>query len=132
MLKDKLFYYNLKKRSITLIEIMIVMFLIALITSVIAYNYRGSLDEGKVFKTKVGIQKIQTILNLQAAKNPDFTSQIQERWIAIVKASPIANDPSALIKDGWGEEYNVYVDDEGVIQVESKKLEEYNNNKNNE
>ena len=33
-------FKSLKKRYITLIEIMIVMFLIALITGVIAYNYR--------------------------------------------------------------------------------------------
>ncbi len=48
-----------KRRYITLIEIMIVMFLIALITGVLAYNYRGSLDEGKAFKTKTGLAMLR-------------------------------------------------------------------------
>lgn len=39
------------------------MFLIAMITGVIAYNYTGSLEEGKAFKTKAGIEKfIQSLI----------------------------------------------------------------------
>ena len=57
----------MKKRYITLVEMMIVMFLIAMITGVIAYNYTGSLEEGKAFKTKAGIQKIETILALESS-----------------------------------------------------------------
>ncbi len=47
--------YRAAKRCVTLIEMMIVMFLISLITGVIAYYYRGSLDEGKAFKTKAAL-----------------------------------------------------------------------------
>ena len=50
---------------------MIVMFLIALITGVIAYNYRGTLEEGKAFKTKAAMEKIETILSLEIANHPD-------------------------------------------------------------
>ena len=60
---------KIKRRYITLIEIMIVMFLIALITGVVAYNYRGSLDEGKAFKTRAAIDKLETILNLKVSEN---------------------------------------------------------------
>ena len=49
---------KIKRHFVTLIEMMIVMFLIMLITGVIAYNYRGSLDEGKAFKTRAGIEKV--------------------------------------------------------------------------
>lgn len=117
---------TIKKRFVTLIEMMIVMFLIALITGVIAYNYRGSLDEGKAFKTKAGIEKLETILNLEASKNPQAASNIQSEWQKYVLSSPIIHDAKSLIKDGWGEDYQVSIDQEtGNIHVHSRKLEEY-------
>ena len=42
----------MKKRALTLIEIMIVIFLITLITGAIGYNMKGSMDKGKEFRTK--------------------------------------------------------------------------------
>ncbi|MEI8364842.1 MAG: hypothetical protein WCF65_00330 [Parachlamydiaceae bacterium] len=116
---------TIQRRFMTLIEIMIVMFLIALITGVIAYNYRGSLDEGKVFKTKTAIEKVEAILNLQAAKDPEFTNNVQSKWKETIANSPLVRDPKSLIYDGWGEEYQVNADENGVIHVESKKYNEY-------
>lgn len=111
------------RRYITLIEIMIVMFLIALITGVLAYNYRGTLDEGKAFKTKTGIERLETILNLKAADDPSFI-QNSDSWKEVVKSSPMVKDPDALIKDGWGEDYQVSHED-GAIKVRSQRYNEY-------
>lgn len=116
---------KVKRRYITLIEIIIVMFLIALITGVIAYNYRGSLDEGKAFKTRAAIEKLQTILNLQAAEDPTFLEDIQGRWENVVKKSPLVHNADALIRDGWGDKYQVEVDESGSIRVKSQKYEDY-------
>jgi len=117
---------TIKRRFVTLIEMMIVMFLIALITGVVAYNYRGSLDEGKAFKTSTAITKIETILNLEVAKNPQLRDRIAGEWQSIIKASPLVQDPNALLKDGWGEDYQVAVDPEsGAIVVNSSKYTEY-------
>jgi len=117
---------SIKRRCVTLIEMMIVMFLIALITGVVAYNYRGSLDEGKAFKTKAGIEKLETILNLEAAKNPHLHDKISSDWQAVVVGSPLVHDPKALLKDGWGDEYQVNINsDTDAITVHSKKFEEY-------
>lgn len=118
---------NIKRRYITLIEIMIVMFLIAIITGVIAYNYRGSLDEGKAFKTATAIQKVETILNMEVARNPASASGMSTEWVKYVEASPLVHDPRALTVDGWGERYDVNVDESGVVKVTSKRLEEYRN-----
>lgn len=116
------------RRYVTLIEMMIVMFLIALITGVVAYNYRGSLDEGKAFKTSTGIQKLETILNLEVAKNPESRDRIASNWKDVVKSSPLVQDSSALEKDGWGADYQVSVDpDSGAIKVDSANLREYRN-----
>lgn len=116
---------SLKRRFITLIEIMIVMFLIALITGVVAYNYRGSLDEGKAFKTQAGIQKIQTILSLAVADSPDIDLS-GGNWKEIIKSSPLVQNPNALIKDGWGDDYEVgYDDNTGIVVVTSSKFQAY-------
>lgn len=116
---------KIKRRFVTLIEMMIVMFLIALITGVVAYNYRGTLEEGKVFKTKTGIQKLETILNLEVAKNPQLSGNIKSNWQAIILNSPMVHDPQALIVDGWGMPYDVDIDDNGAVKVTSQRYNEY-------
>lgn len=116
----------LRRRYITLIEIMIVMFLIALITGVIAYNYRGSLDEGKAFKTKIAIEKIQDILTMKTAQDPGLKDNLSgEGWKQIIRDSPMVSNPNSLLKDGWGGEFEVTIDDNGNIKVTSEKYDAY-------
>lgn len=114
-----------KKRYITLVEMMIVMFLIAMITGVIAYNYTGSLEEGKAFKTKAGIEKIHTVLDLYLATHPEDREHIGTRWQDIVKSSQLVKSPQELIKDGWGIEYQVAVNQDGEIEIKSDKYNQY-------
>lgn len=119
--KKKLF-----KRYVTLIEMMIVMFLIALITGVVAYNYRGTLDEGKAFKTKAGIEKLGTILNLAVAEDADLMSSITSSWEGIVDSSPLVQNSAALKKDGWGQTYVVTVNSNTqAIEVTSARYNDY-------
>lgn len=115
---------KIKKRAITLIEIMIVMFLIAIITAAVAINITGSLDEGKAFKTRTNIEKLENILNLMVSDNPDLTNSIANDWEEKIKRSPLVADPTSLSKDGWGVKYQVFVED-GVVRVLSPKFEEY-------
>jgi len=111
-----------KKRFITLIEMMIVMFLIAMITGVIAYNYTGSLEEGKAFKTKNGIEKIKTIVDLHLATNPD--DEVKDLESIIVK-SPLVKNSKELLKDGWGKEYTIQPNEDGSFNIISTKYNEY-------
>ncbi len=116
---------KLERRFVTLIEMMIVMFLIALITGVVAYNYRGTLEEGKAFKTKAGIDKLQTILSLTLADNPNADLS-GDGWKGYIQHSPLVQNPQALMKDGWGEDYTVeFNPDNNVIQVRSERYEAY-------
>lgn len=117
--------FTFRKRFITLVEMMIVMFLIAMITGVIAYNYTGSLDEGKAFKTKAGIEKIHTILDLHLATNPDDRDHIERLWQEIVANSQLVKNPQELIKDGWGVEYIVGKDNQNEIEIRSEKYNAY-------
>lgn len=113
-----------KKRYVTLIEMMIVMFLIALITGVVAYNYRGSLDEGKKFKTKVARNKIEQILTMRIAEDPSLLSGIENNWSEIVKNDPLVQDPKQLLTDGWGSPFVVTVENNNTITVTSVNLAE--------
>lgn len=114
----------LKKKYVTLIEMMIVMFLIALIIGVVGYNYRGSLEEGKAFKTKAGMEKIATILNLSVAENSESLNDLSTKWEDIIRTSPLVSDTNSLIRDGWGQKYEVTVEN-GKVVVRSPKYEEY-------
>lgn len=115
---------KIQKRFLTLIEMMIVMFLIMLITGVVAYNYKGSLDEGKAFKTNNAIKKIDTVLNLAVAQDPSLISDIESRWESILKTSPLVQNPQSLMTDGWGYKFEVHEYD-GQIYIKSKKYEDY-------
>ncbi len=114
-----------RKRHITLVEMMIVMFLIAMITGVIAYNYTGSLDEGKAFKTKQGIDKIHTILDLHLATHPDELDDIENKWKGIVENSQLVKSAKELTKDGWGGDYKVSRDQNNEIEITSEKYKQY-------
>ena len=112
------------KRRITLIEIMIVMFLIAMITGVLAYNFQGTIDKGKAFKTKEAISKVEAILTLRLAEDPDLSEDIESNWKEIIQGSPLVHDPSALEKDGWGGPFQVHMI-HGNVKVTSARYEQY-------
>ncbi len=115
-----------KKRPITLLEIMIVIFLIGLIGGVVGYNMKGSLDEGKAFKSKEGAAKIENILNLQIASGWDPAVLQDPQGVArCLKDSGMVKDVDQILKDGWGTPYTITVDAHGDISVESQKLKDY-------
>lgn len=113
------------KRFITLVEIMIVMFLIAMITGVIAYNYTGSLDEGKAFKTKTGIEKLHAILDLHLASHPEDLDNIETIWKDIISRSQMVKNAKDLTHDGWGGEYRMSKSNNDELVIESEKYNAY-------
>ena len=119
-----------KKRSLTLLEIMIVIVLIGLIGSVIGVNMKGSLDEGKAFKTKQARDQITDILMLEVARGAtvEEVTKDPEKYLA---NSGLIKKPSNFIKDGWGERFAIDPDGRthGNIIVKSAKLTAYENKK---
>jgi len=116
-----------RRKFVTLIEMMIVMFLIALITGVVAYNYRATLEKGRAFKTEQGIEKVRTILLMATAEEEDAWQELESgNWKEYVKDSPLARDWKTLVKDGWGVEYQIEIDqDKSDIEVTSDRYENY-------
>src|SRR5688572_19597984 len=86
------------KRYITLIEMMVVIFIIGLIVSVVGFRYQGGLEKGKAFKTETSIDKVETILTLHIAENPSLSDSIASNWQDIIKRDPLVKDANALIK----------------------------------
>lgn len=116
----------MKKKALTLLEMMIVIFLIGMILSVIAYNMKGSLDKGRAFKTEHAISQIEDILELEAANGNRPQSDDITGVVEILRISGMTKDPDKLMKDGWGKEFLVERDpQEDKIVITSEKYESY-------
>lgn len=114
-----------KKHPLTLIEIMIVILLIGLIASVVGVNMKGSLDEGKAFKSRQAQARIADILMLEIARGASVDEVIKEP-VKYLGKSGLVKAPETFIKDGWGGTFEV-TEDDGQIIVKSQRLEDYNN-----
>jgi len=118
-----------KKSAITLLEIMIVIFLIGLIGSVIGYNVKGSLEEGKAFRSEQGAARLRDILLMEVA-NGTSAEEVVSNPKFYVKKSGLVSNPDKLLKDGWGHPYEIVAKNEYDLDVESKAYERYKAKKN--
>jgi general secretion pathway protein G len=112
---------RVRRWAITLIEMIIVMILITTITGAIAYNYRESLNEGRAFKTKEGISRIETIVMLHLAEHTeDIANCSSVNWTAVVGDHPLVRGQRDFMRDGWGVPYDIRVErasDTGDVSV---------------
>jgi type II secretory pathway pseudopilin PulG len=114
----------MKKRAITLLEIMIVIFLIALIGGVVGYNMKGSMDKGKAFKTKEAMSRVKEILYLVASENNQDVKEVIADPGKFLEKSGIVKNVDALLVDGWGKKF-IIEEKKGEIIVYSDALEAY-------
>ncbi|PIS00228.1 MAG: prepilin-type cleavage/methylation domain-containing protein [Chlamydiae bacterium CG10_big_fil_rev_8_21_14_0_10_35_9] len=114
-----------KKRAVSLLEMMIVIFLISLIGAAIGYNLKGSLDKGKEFKTKESIRQIKDILLLEVANGYDIETVVTNSR-EFIKESGLAKDVDKLLVDGWGQPFLIRKkgDDIEVVSDHLNKLED--------
>ncbi len=85
-----------KKKAVTLIEIMIVIVLISLIGGALAFNMRGSMDQGRAFKTEQNINRAYDILMLEYAKGELVLKEIVELQKDILNKSPLVTEGRKL------------------------------------
>lgn len=117
-----------KKYAMTLLEIMIVIFLIGLISSVVGYNMKGSLDKGRAFKSKEGAKQIRDLLRLEIA-NGRPVAEVCSNAETLLNVSGMVKNASKMMKDGWGLPYeitplgedDIKVASPGLIKFEEKK-----------
>lgn len=114
-----------KKKAMTLLEVMIVIFIIGIISSVIGYNMKGSLEKAKAFKTKEGVKKLHEIFDLEMASGT-LAQEILDNPENILKASGLVNNPKDLLKDGWGSPYDIKLSkNERDIIIHSEGFDRY-------
>ena len=116
-----------KKRPLTLIEIMIVIVLIGLIGSVIGVNMKGSLEQGKAFKSTQAIEQIKDILMLEIAQGATPEEVVKDP-VKYLENSGLVKNPNKFINDGWGCRFVIKTSG-GNISVTSEKLKAYNKKK---
>ncbi len=67
-----------KKRAFSLLEVMVVIFLITLITGAIGYNMKGTLDKGRAFRTEQAKTQLHDLLLIciEEGIDPDELAQL--------------------------------------------------------
>lgn len=115
-------FKKFKKRSITLIELMIVIFLIGLIGGTLAINMKGSLDKGKEFQTRQNCSRVYDILMMDYATGERSLEEVIADHKNIVENSSFCKEGKKVLKDGWGKNLIVEIQGEDDIKVYSQKL----------
>lgn len=112
----------MKKKALTLIEIMIVIFLITLITGAVGYNMKGSLTKGKEFRTKQAQEQLRDLLLICVDEGEDPEKVAKNPSLYLIK-SGLAKDPKNLVKDGWGSDFEVKLTaDKRDFEISSKNM----------
>lgn len=114
-----------KKKALTLLEIIIVIFLITLITGAIGYSMKGSLDKGRVFKTQTAMQQLRDLF-LMAVAEGQSGEEIAKSPKEALKNLGLAKDPDKLVVDGWGTPFEItYNKRKNDFTIVSKEFNAY-------
>jgi len=99
----------------TLLEIMVVIFIIGIVGTVIGVNMKGSLEQGKAFKSEKGSKQVYEILNLEIAKGNIEPAELNtKKAIQYIRDSGLAPDARKLMEDGWSHQYRILVKEDGT------------------
>ncbi len=116
----------MKKRTLTLLEIMIVIFLITLITGTIGYSMRGTLDKGRAFKTEQAREQLYDLLLMCLAENAKATvDDIARNPLNYLKNSGVAKNPNALLQDGWRHDFLIMPKGKSDFSIVSEEYDRY-------
>lgn len=117
----------MKKRALTLLEIMIVIMLITLISGAIGYSMKGTLEKGRAFRTAQGQEQLKDLLLIclaEGAKPEDIAAHPVDH----LKKIGLAKDPENLILDGWKEPFEITISAaKNDFTIKSKAYEKYLN-----
>lgn len=111
-----------QKRSITLIEMMVVITLIGIIGGALAFNMRGSLHKGKVFQSEQNCSRVYDALMMEYASGGASLKEIIANKEVILEEASWCKEGKKLLKDAWGEDIIVAMNESGDdLEVYSKR-----------
>ncbi|SYX09404.1 Tfp pilus assembly protein FimT [Chlamydia poikilotherma] len=102
-----------RKQSITLIEMMVVITLIGIVGGALAFNMRGSIQKGKVFQSEQNCAKVYDILMMEYATGGASLREIVDQKESVLEGAAWCKDGKKLLKDAWGEDIVVKLNDQG-------------------
>ena len=115
----------MKKKALTLLEIMIVIFLITIITGTIGYNMRSAMDKGKAFRSEQAKDQLRDLLVICLAEGANADT-LAANPVPALKQLGLAKNPEQLILDGWKEKFTIVPNtNKTSFVVTSTKLNEY-------
>ncbi|HSX13438.1 MAG TPA: hypothetical protein VLE96_03350 [Chlamydiales bacterium] len=88
---------------------------------------KGTLDKGKVFRTEQAIEQLKDLFIMCVAEgeSPDKIVNDPE---AILRKYALAKNPKEIVKDGWGEKFQIsYMKKQKDFSIISDNLIKYNN-----
>ncbi len=111
-----------------MLEIMIVICLITLITGVIGYNMKGSLDKGKAFRTEQARDQLHDMLLLALSDGKRIDDILANPKEVLIKLG-LARDPDNLLKDGWNQPFSIRANRAKTdFVIISRRLTDYQQN----
>jgi type II secretory pathway pseudopilin PulG len=95
-----------KKHSLTIIETLIVIFLITLISGAVGYNLKGTLDKGRAFRTELAKEQLENLLLIcvEEGEKPETVSRDPESYL---EKYNLAKNSKKLTEDGWGVPFKI-------------------------
>lgn len=114
-----------KKRALSLLEIIIVIFLITLITGAVGYSMKGTLDKGRVFRTEQAIDQLRDLFLMCLAEG-ETAEDILRDPAGIIKKYGLAKNPEKIIEDGWGKKFDISIEKgKNDFKITSENLKNY-------
>lgn len=98
-------------------ELMVVVVIIGLVTSVIAYNVKGSLDRGRAFKTDEALNKIEDVITV-AIPSSQIEKLVKDPSGSLAETGLLKNSKHT-VADGWGAQFAFTQESPSSIKVES-------------
>lgn len=118
-------YMKIKRRNpLTIIEIMIVIFIISIVGGVMTHNMKGSLIKGRAFKTETASREVYDILSLELAGGSSIEEVLKDPS-KVLMDSGLVKSTKKLLKDGWGEDFHILPVGDNDFILFSKKWVEY-------
>ncbi len=94
------------RNAITLLEMMIVIFIIGIIGSVVGYSMKGSLNEGRAFKSEQGSKQVYDLLMLGLADGEKLTHVVKSPE-EVIESSGLIRNAKKFVKDGWNQKFQI-------------------------
>lgn len=113
------------RKTLTLIEMLIVIALIGIIGSALAYNMSSGLSKGKEFRNEQNKRKIRNMLDYEIFTNGQNPSEVAKDWLSYIQRSTLRDRDQTveqLTQDGYGSVYHVTYDEhlDQIVVLSSK------------